>query len=135
GLRRFISRRGRPSVIYCDNGTNFVGASNELKKIDWAKISSYGSARNLEFKFIPPGSPWWGGWWEVLIGLVKKLLKRSLGRAVLSFEELQTVLCDCEAIINSRPITQMSEEARDLVALTPAMFLSEIAEVGVPDLD
>ncbi|GFY29511.1 integrase catalytic domain-containing protein [Trichonephila clavipes] len=38
-LRRFIARRGRPRIIYCDNGTNFRGAFNDLAKLDWHKIS------------------------------------------------------------------------------------------------
>ena len=32
-LRRFISRRGKPSVIWSDHGTNFVGAASELKDL------------------------------------------------------------------------------------------------------
>ncbi|GFX05535.1 integrase catalytic domain-containing protein [Trichonephila clavipes] len=48
---------------------------------------------------------------------------------------LYTVVCDSENVINSRPLTYLSEDQEDLVALTPAMFLQEIKENGVPDLD
>ncbi|GBL98686.1 hypothetical protein AVEN_19727-1 [Araneus ventricosus] len=51
------------------------------------------------------------------------------------FEELCTVLCDAEDIINSRPLTYLSEDNEDLVALTPAMFLQDVKEIGVPDID
>ena len=32
-LRRFISHRGKPNVIWSDHGTNFVGAARELKEL------------------------------------------------------------------------------------------------------
>ncbi|XP_076278392.1 uncharacterized protein LOC143208144 [Lasioglossum baleicum] len=82
------------------------------------------------------GKPlWWGGWWERLIGVVKTILRKVLGKANLTYEGLTTTLCDVEAIINSRPLTYMAEESSDLKPLTPAMFLQEIREIGVPDLD
>lgn len=31
-IRRIISRRGQPKLILSDNGTNFHGANNKLKK-------------------------------------------------------------------------------------------------------
>ncbi|GFY11809.1 integrase catalytic domain-containing protein [Trichonephila clavipes] len=134
-LRRFISRRGRPFTIYSDNGKNLVGTSNELKNIDWKKVKDYGSLKKINWKLNPPSSPWWGGFWERLIGMLKIILRRVLGKACLTYEELYTVVCDSESVINSRPLTYLSEDQEDLVALTPAMFLQEIKENGVPDLD
>jgi len=135
GLRRFIARRGCPCIIYSDNGTNFEGTSNALKKLDWQKITEETSVHQILWKFIPPLSPWWGGFWECIVGMVKKLLRRILGRASLEYEELQTVLFDCEQIIDSRPLTYISEDSADLVPLTPSTFLLGKEKCGVPDLD
>ncbi|GFV67533.1 integrase catalytic domain-containing protein [Trichonephila clavipes] len=58
-----------------------------------------------------------------------------LGRASLYNEELNTVLCECEHVINSRPLTYISEDVNDLSPLTPAMFLQEIETADVTDID
>ncbi|GFV57549.1 integrase catalytic domain-containing protein [Trichonephila clavipes] len=58
-----------------------------------------------------------------------------LGRASLYYEELNTVLCECEHVINSRPLTYISEDVNDLSPLTPAMFLQDIETSDVIDID
>ncbi|GFV00940.1 integrase catalytic domain-containing protein [Trichonephila clavipes] len=134
-FRRFIARRGRPTTIYSDNGKNFVGTFNALNSIDRDKIQDFAIKIKIQWKFSPPSAPWWGGFWERLVGMLKNVLRKVLGKASLNEEELNTLLCDAESIINSRPITYLSEDPKDLVALTPAMFLQEIREIGVPDFD
>ena len=63
-VTRFIARRGYPSTIISDNGTNFVGAANELKSFmnewDKAKIESDSAQKKIVWKFIPPGAPHFG---------------------------------------------------------------------------
>ena len=66
---------------------------------------------------------------------MKILLRKVLGRACLSYEEMITVLCDCELTLNSRPLTYLSGESDDLKPLTPLMFIHEIREIGTPDID
>src|SRR5436190_14388361 len=57
-FRRFIARRGRPSIMYSDNGTNYVGTHNALQKINWKSIEKYSSAHRIQWKFSPPSAPW-----------------------------------------------------------------------------
>ncbi|XP_017877686.1 uncharacterized protein LOC108623602, partial [Ceratina calcarata] len=134
-LQRHISRRGRPSVIYSDNGTNFVGLNNQLSTLDYEKIAKTVAIQQIEWKFNPPSAPWWGGFWERLIGVLKRLLRRTLKKTCLSFEEMMTTLIDCEAVINSRPITFLSDSQEEIMPLTPSMFLHEVREIGVLDLE
>ncbi|XP_071033067.1 uncharacterized protein [Parasteatoda tepidariorum] len=134
-LRRFIARRGRPHIIYCDNGSIFIGAENLLQSLDWKSIEAETSVYKIEWKFNPPSAPWRGGFWEIMGKLVKNILRKFLGKACLSYEEMCSVLCDCESVINSRPLTYLSEDLDDLIPLSPSMFLQEISTVGVPDLD
>ncbi|UYV65695.1 hypothetical protein LAZ67_3005166, partial [Cordylochernes scorpioides] len=134
-LRRFIARRGRPTVIYSDNGTNFVGANNALKALNWKKIVLDQNLHKISWKFIPPTAAWWGGWWERLIRSIKDLLVRILGHSSVYYEEMSTILCDVEATINSRPLTYIHEDFDSLIPLSPSMFLHDSKYVGVPDLD
>ncbi|GFW94007.1 integrase catalytic domain-containing protein [Trichonephila clavipes] len=135
GLRRFIARRGRPSVIYSDNGTNSKGDYRFYQKVNLEKLKNVVELNPISWKFIPPRVPWWGGFWERLIGLVKRTLRKTPGKTSLNHEEMYMVLCDCESLINSRPLTYVTDDVEDLEPLTPAMFLQDIREVGVPELD
>jgi hypothetical protein len=123
-FQRFVARRGRPRRVFSDNGTNFIGAANLLKEIDWQKVQQMAAVERIDWTFNPPAAPWWGGFWERLVRSVKELLRRTLGSARLSAEELYTVLAECESVLNSRPLTFVSE-GPDLVPLTPASFLLE----------
>ena len=68
-------------------------------------------------KFILPASPWWGGFYERLVTSVKTSLKKILGKSMLSYEELETVLLKIESVINGRPIGYLSEDALDDVRI------------------
>ncbi|GFT67849.1 uncharacterized protein TNCV_1087311 [Trichonephila clavipes] len=71
-LRRFISRRGRPKVIYSDNGSNFREAFHELSSLDWKAIMRETNTERIVWKLNPPTASWWGGWWERLIWVIQE---------------------------------------------------------------
>ncbi|XP_060665562.1 uncharacterized protein LOC132797805 [Drosophila nasuta] len=78
---------------------------------------------NIEWKFIPPRSPHFGGLWEAAVKSAKHHLYRSVGRSILNYDELRTLVCQIAAIINSRPLLSISESPDDLDVLTPAHLL------------
>jgi len=55
-------------------------------------------------------APWWGGFYERMIQLVKRSLRKVLGNAKLTYEELETVVVQVEGTLNSRPLTQVESE-------------------------
>ncbi|XP_062529977.1 uncharacterized protein LOC134200667 isoform X2 [Bombyx mori] len=125
-LKRFISRRGKPIEIYSDNGRNFVGAMNEFAKFLNCcsdDIKAYAISQNINFRLIPCYASHFGGLWEAGIKSCKYHLRRVVGNAHLTFEEMSTVLSQVEAILNSRPLNPMSSDPQDFLPLTPAHFL------------
>ncbi|RUS75782.1 hypothetical protein EGW08_016443 [Elysia chlorotica] len=74
----------------------------------------------VHWKNICPLSPNWGGWWERLVRSVKSSLKKSLGRQTVARIELETILPEIEACVNSRPLIYVAEKGK---ILTPSHFL------------
>lgn len=129
-FRRFIARRGKPSKVYSDSGTAFIGADNVIKET----IVQFGLDKNIEFIRGPPLSPWYTGWVERLVGISKNLMKRTLGPAKLTMTELTTVLCDLENVANNRPLTY-AIDGSDVTALTPNDFLIPGCATEAPEID
>lgn len=138
-LKRFIARRGRPQSIYSDNGSNFVGADNELRKcikqLDEERVQNFCAPRQIEWNFQPPSAPHFGGAWERLVQCTKKTLKAILANRIVSKVVLSTALAEAEGILNSRPITHVSNDAGDIEALTPNHFLLMRANPSYEDTD
>ncbi|UYV80892.1 hypothetical protein LAZ67_19002111 [Cordylochernes scorpioides] len=134
-LKRFICRRGRPGKIYSDNGTNFSKANELLKRLDWGEIERQSSVKRIQWIFIPPSAPWWGGFWERLVRVAKGLLVRMLGFSKLNYVQLETALCEVESIINNRALSYISEDGQDLIPLTPQMFLQNNENNEFPELE
>ncbi|GFX10496.1 integrase catalytic domain-containing protein [Trichonephila clavipes] len=104
-----MARRGKCAKLFSDNGKNFVGASNEIKKLleivrnPDEKLANYLAAEGIERKFIPVRSPNFGGFWEAAIKSCKYHLKRVVNGINLTYEELLTVTVQIEGILNYRP--------------------------------
>ena len=104
-LRCFIACRGYPTLLWSDNGMNFVGANREIKEFhEFLKqqrskgiISYFCSSHNTEWRFIPEHGPNFGGLWEAFVKSTKTHLRHIIGDVKLSFEEFTTVLTQVKA--------------------------------------
>lgn len=129
-FRRFVARRGAPSEIFSDNGTNFVGANRQLseekRKIERINedCSSTFTNANTQWHFNVPVAPHMGGPWERMVRSVKVAMQAISDSARYPSDEvMETIMLEAEAIVNSRPLTYVPLEDENQEALTPNHFL------------
>lgn len=137
---RFVGRRGLPHRIVSDNGRNFLGASRTLLreftkflKSTSSDITQKYSIHGFEWKFIPPHAPHMGGLWEAAVKSFKIHFKKIAGAHKFTFEQFSTLLARIEGLLNSRPISAISEDPLDLTALTPGHFLKGSPIMALPE--
>lgn len=124
-LKGFIARRGRPCVIYSDNGSTFKAAADWLRKaMKDEKFHTCLSKLDIAWRFDLSRSraPWWGGQFERLIGVFKSAFRKAVGNRTLSWGELSDVVLDVEIAMNGRPLSYLEEDV-ELLVLTPSSML------------
>ncbi len=141
-LHRFQALRGPLRLLRSDQGTNFIGADNELRsayeEMDHARIGNYllqGNCDYVKFKKNPPSASHAGGVWERQIRTIRRVmdgLLNQFGRQ-LTDESLRTLLCEAACIINSRPLTVKNlSDVNSPLPLSPNSLLTQKTQLLLP---
>ena len=132
-FRRFCGRRGLPALMVSDNASTFECAADVIENIfKNPKIERYFAERRIKWKFIPKRAPWYGGFWERLIGLTKTTLRKCLWRKKIQDYEMRTLIVDIEAVLNDRPLTHPSTDLADGEPLTPSHLTHGFSLTSLP---
>ncbi|XP_048585523.1 uncharacterized protein LOC116614110 [Nematostella vectensis] len=132
-LRRFAARKGAPTLIVSDNAKTFKAAAKALRELyDHPEVQAYLEVNRVSRQFNLEKAPWWGGFYERMVGSVKRCLRKTLGEARLTYDELITVLVEVESTLNDRPLTYVYDEVGEM-ELTPAHLMYDRRLNSFPD--
>ena len=102
-FKHFTSRRGVPSKVVSDNAKTFKSASKIIQGVfNEPEVKKHFAELHVEWAFNLEKAPWWGGIFERMSNFAKHCLKKSVGRASLTYDELSTLMTKIEAVLNSR---------------------------------
>ena len=87
-------------------------------------IDDFLSKQGIQWQFIVELAPWMGGFYERLVGLTKRALRKTIGNQCLTEKQLVTTLTETEAVVNSRPLVYVDDDINSSMILTPSNFLS-----------
>ena len=134
-FRRYDARRLMSSFVISDNAKTFKSASKELEKImNDPSVIRYFTQERIRWSYILEKAPWWGGFYEILVKSLKSSLKKTIGRAKLTQDELVTVVAEAEMILNCRRISYVSSEDVE-EPLTPAHLIIGRRISALPEVD
>ncbi|XP_066958884.1 uncharacterized protein [Macrobrachium rosenbergii] len=122
-LRRFAALHGVPLRIYSDNATTFRAADTFLREIyHQEETQQYLRNTGIRWHFQTPRSPWKGGFFERMIGVVKRTQRRLIRRNIFHPEQVRKLVKGAEAVISNRPLMYLGDE-RDDGVITPSHLI------------
>lgn len=127
-LRRFLARRGVPETITSDNAPYFSLGDRILREAasplaQTSTLSATMATKGITWQMITPYAPWQGAFYERLIKTIKHSLYKTIGKIVLTLEQLTTLLTEIEGTLNARPLTYQKEHWDDRPILRPIDFI------------
>ena len=132
-VKRFAARRGIPQRFVSDNAKTFKSAAKTLKSIgEHPDTQKYFRVNGIKWSFNLEKAPWWGGLFERMIQSTKRCLRKVVGKARLSYDEMHTAITEIEAIINSRPLSYVHPDDFEQ-PLTPSHLLVGRRLLSLPD--
>ena len=131
-FRRFIAIPGDVKEVRSDQGTNFIGATDDLGmdvvRVGADPLKTFLHDKGISWVFNPPHSSHMGGVWERMIGVTRRILDSMLSDTSskhLTHEVLTTLMAEVMAIINARPLVPVSSDQTCPEVLSPAMLLTQ----------
>ena len=95
-FRRFARRRSTPQLMISDNATTFQSAAEELKtQSSSEKVRTVLNCEGVTWKFIPRKAPWFGGFWERLVGLTKAAIVILPTKSIAASPRMQKLKPSC----------------------------------------
>ena len=123
-FRRFVAKWGLPETVTSDNAANFTNTAELLVELsDNPEVRYYFRTINLNWHFIHARSPWEGGFYERLVGVVKKCLKLCMHNKTFNYDDIVTLLSEVSSRVNNRPLCYLSSNRESIEALTPNHLL------------
>lgn len=104
-----------------DNAKTFEKAAKMFQKIfrDPKTIRQL-SDQQIEWRFISKRAPWYGGFWERLVGITKEALSKVLGRVKSTLSSFRALVAEAETVLNDRPLEDPSNYVEEEESLCPA---------------
>ena len=113
--------------FFSDNSAHFVAARRQIMKqpinINKDEISTKLQLQSIDWHLNQPSAPHFGGVWERLVSIIKRVFLLKFGSDRLSKDLFSTIVVECEDLIISRPLTHISCDINDTLPLTPNHFL------------
>ena len=123
-LEKFINRCGAPSYLLSDQGSNFKGYNVELKKLsDTVTTSNLCKDKGISWKWVPIGAPHMNGYVERHLGILKSIIKKTVGNKCLTLSQLETITTYAQAIFNERPLQVLNNSDESFLPITPNMLV------------
>ena len=122
---RFMDSEGIPLSFISDHEGAFKKGSLLYEQVAKSKhVKQELSKKRVSWNFYTEKSPNKGGFIERLNALVKKVVFKTLGKRIPTFEAFRTLAVHAKSVINDRPLTYLfSSLNSEYKALTPSMLL------------
>ena len=120
-------------MMVSDNAKTFRSAANVIRDvITHPDVKRYCSDHSFEWHFNLEKAPWWGGLFERMIKSTKRCLRKMVGQAHFTHDDILTAVVEIEAIINARPLSYISTEDME-EPLTPSHLLCGCRLLSLPE--